>query len=194
MPDTDDDRNQREHRFRGLYQANYRPIQAYAARRVWVHDDAADVVAEVFTITWRRLAEIPAPPGDRLWLYGVARRVIAGRDRSTRRLRNLLAKLQASHRTHEQSPPWDGDPVHTRLLEAVESLRPAEREALKLVLWEQLSHAEAAEVLGVSVNAVGIRVHRAKASLRTALAPGGPPHATTQPAPAAHGSTMPKGN
>ena len=56
MPDADDDRNQREHRFRGLYQANFRPIQAYAARRVWVHDDAADVVAEVFTIAWRRLA------------------------------------------------------------------------------------------------------------------------------------------
>jgi RNA polymerase sigma-70 factor, ECF subfamily len=130
----------------------------------------------------------------------VARRVIDGRNRSTRRLRNLLARLQASHRAYEQPPPWDGDPVHTRLLEAVESLRPTEREALKLVLWEQLSYAEAAEVLGVSVNAVGIRVHRAKASLRTALAPGGPPRNTRQPAPpapariAGPSSTMPKGN
>ena len=200
MPDADDDRKQREHRFCGLYQANFRPIQAYAARRIWAHDDAADVVAEVFTIAWRRLAEIPAPPGDRLWLYGVARRVIGGRNRSTTRLSNLLARLQASHREYEQPPPWDGDPVHTRLLEAVESLRPTEREALKLVLWEQLSHAEAAEVLGVSVNAVGIRVHRAKASLRTALAPGGPPRTTTLPAPPAPGrigapsATMPKGN
>jgi hypothetical protein len=41
---------QREHRFCGLYQANFRPIQAYAARRVWVYDDADDAAAEVFTI------------------------------------------------------------------------------------------------------------------------------------------------
>jgi RNA polymerase sigma-70 factor (ECF subfamily) len=37
------------------------------------------------------------------------------------------------------------------------------------VLWEELSHAEAAEVLGCSVNAVGVRLHRAKARLRDAL-------------------------
>ena len=35
--------------------------------------------------------------------------------------------------------------------------------------WEQLTYAEAAEALGCSVNAVGIRVHRAKERLRTLL-------------------------
>jgi DNA-directed RNA polymerase specialized sigma24 family protein len=40
-----------------------------------------------------------------------------------------------------------------------------------LVYWEQLSHAEAAQVLGCSPNAVAIRTHRAKERLRDALAP-----------------------
>jgi DNA-directed RNA polymerase specialized sigma24 family protein len=48
-------------------------------------------------------------------------------------------------------------------------LKPAYREALLLVHWEQLTYAEAAETLGCSVNAVGIRVHRAKERLRQLL-------------------------
>jgi DNA-directed RNA polymerase specialized sigma24 family protein len=55
------------------------------------------------------------------------------------------------------------------VLDALDRLPPAEREALQLVLWEELSHAEAARVLGCSVNAVAIRVHRAKARLRADL-------------------------
>jgi DNA-directed RNA polymerase specialized sigma24 family protein len=47
----------------------------------------------------------------------------------------------------------------------------ADREALLLVYWEQLTYAEAAETLGCSVNAIGIRVHKAKARLRERRTP-----------------------
>ena len=57
---------------------------------------------------------------------------------------------------------------------------------LQLVLWEQLSHAEAAQVLGCSANAVAIRVHRAKARLRGLLATGPDQHAHTEPHPTLH--------
>jgi DNA-directed RNA polymerase specialized sigma24 family protein len=93
---TEDDRDRQERRFHQLYQVNYRPILAYAVRRVVPADDAGDVFAEVFTTAWRRLADIPSPPSDRLWLYGVARRVIAGRRRSAGRPhhRRILAGQQ----------------------------------------------------------------------------------------------------
>ena len=71
-----------EPRFRRLYQANFRPVQAYAVNRAVPADDVPDIIAEVFTTAWRRLADIPPPPADRLWLYGTARRVIARRRRS----------------------------------------------------------------------------------------------------------------
>jgi DNA-directed RNA polymerase specialized sigma24 family protein len=93
VPGLGDDRGQREHRFRTLYQEHYGPIQAYAVRRSAAPQDAADVVAETFTIAWRRLDDVPEPPEDRLWLYGVARRVMAGRHRSARRSSRLLALL-----------------------------------------------------------------------------------------------------
>ena len=169
MAGTDDGRDQRELRFQRLYQANFRPVQAYAVNRLGTPDDVPDVVAEVFTTAWRRLADIPPPPGDRLWLYGTARRVIARRYRSASRLRNLVGRLAAERYPTAQLQASGQDPARDQVLVAVAELKPADREALLLVHWEQLSYAEAAQVLGCSANAVGIRVHKAKARLRTLL-------------------------
>jgi RNA polymerase sigma factor (sigma-70 family) len=158
---------EREQRFASLYREHYPRIWAYAMRRTERHADAGDVVADVFTIAWRRLPEVPDSPADLLWLYGVARRVVAGKRRSARRLRDLIARLQANPVT---APANTGDQLTDRLLDAVATLRPAEREAIALVHWEQLSHDEAALVLGCSANAVAIRVHRARSRLRHSLA------------------------
>jgi RNA polymerase sigma-70 factor (ECF subfamily) len=170
MAGTDDGREQRELRFHRLYQANFRPVQAYAVNRLQEADDVPDVVAEVFTTAWRRLADVPPAPADRLWLYGTARRIIARRYRSASRLRSLLGRL-AAERYPTEHPPKGQDPVQERVLAAVGELKPADREALLLVHWEQLSYAEAAQVLGCSVNAVGLRVHKAKTRLRALLEP-----------------------
>ena len=167
MLDHDPRWEEREQRFASLYREHYPSIWAYAMRRIERHADAADVVADVFTIAWRRLAEVPDSPADLLWLYGVARRVVAGKWRSARRLRDLIARLQANPPT---APASTGDQLTDRLLDAVARLRPVEREAIALVHWEQLSHDEAARVLGCSANAVAIRVHRARGRLRHSLA------------------------
>src|SRR5580692_11567331 len=143
MAAADQDRDQAELRFRDLYQANFRPVQGYAVNRLGGTDDVPDVVAEVFTIAWRRLADIPPPPADRFWLYGTARRVIARRHRSASRLRNLLGRLAAERYPAAQQPTWGQDPAQERVLAALGELKPADREALLLVHWEQLSYAEA---------------------------------------------------
>jgi RNA polymerase sigma factor (sigma-70 family) len=164
--------DQRDRRFRRLYQDHYELIQAYVVRRVNARTDVADIVADIFMIAWRRLDKVPAPPGDTMWLYGVARRVISGKRRSLRRFANLLDRLQTNGGGRQgQCGQTAADAANDRLLAALHGLRPAEREALQLVHWERLSYAEAANVLNCSANAVGIRVHRAKAKLRAALGP-----------------------
>jgi RNA polymerase sigma-70 factor (ECF subfamily) len=166
---ADQGRDQAELRFRELYQANFTCVQGYAVNRLGAADDVPDVVAEVFTIAWRRLADIPPPPADRFWLYGTARRVIARRYRSAGRLRNLLSRLAAERYPTQLPPAGAIDPATEHVLAALAQLKAADREALLLVHWEQLSYAEAAQALGCSANAVGIRVHKAKARLRALL-------------------------
>jgi RNA polymerase sigma-70 factor (ECF subfamily) len=50
-------------------------------------------------------------------------------------------------------------------LEALGRLRPSDQEVLRLVVWEELSHADVATSLGSSVAAVRQRFHRAKRAL-----------------------------
>lgn len=47
-------------------------------------------------------------------------------------------------------------------MEALARLRPDDQELLRLIAWDDLTHAEAAAVLGISANAVAIRLHRAR--------------------------------
>ena len=161
-------RIERERRFRSMYEAHYPSIYNYSIRRVGVAHEAGDVVADVFATAWQRIDEVPDPPEERLWLYGVARKTVSQHRRTTIRRRRLADRLMIGSVPEPRASPSQ-DPDHDRLFEAMGELRPDDFEALRLVLWECLTHAEVAEVLGCSVNAVGIRVHRAKARLRDAL-------------------------
>jgi RNA polymerase sigma-70 factor (ECF subfamily) len=152
-----------------MYEALYPDISAFAARRLGSPHGVADAVAEVFTVAWRRFDKIPPPPQDRLWVFGVARRIVADQRRSSVRHGSLVRRLASQEQTVAPTHAAVEDPPHDQLRRAIESLRSVDREALLLVLWDGLSHAEAAEVLKCSVNAVGIRVHRAKRRLRDAL-------------------------
>ena len=168
-------------RFELLYKSCYQEIYAYVARRmVGSRDEAPDIVAEVFSVVWRRMDAVPCPPHDRLWLYGVARRTVLDHQRRAARKQRLESRLMANASAQRDSGPVS-DPSHLRLRSAVERLRPLDREALRLVAWDGLSHAEAAEVLGCTVNAVSLRVHKAKARLKAELAVAEPP----RPSPSA---------
>ena len=57
------------------------------------------------------------------------------------------------------------------VLDALEHLRPDDREVVRLVMWEDLPHAAVGEVLGCSDRAVTMRLHRAVGRLRSELHP-----------------------
>ncbi|HVX20519.1 MAG TPA: sigma-70 family RNA polymerase sigma factor [Acidimicrobiales bacterium] len=148
-------------RFERLYRRRFQAVFAYALRRTASAADVPDVVAEVFTVAWRRIDEVPEPPEDLPWLYGVARRVVAQHTRAGHRRGRLLARLASVVPPEPSGPvPAPATTATDRLRVLVATLRPTDRELLRLVAWERLSHAEAAVVLGCTPNAVAIRWHR----------------------------------
>lgn len=79
-----------------LYRDCYKAIFAYVLRRTSGDTETvADLVAEVFVVALRKQDAIPPCPEDRLWLYGVARRVLLDHRRRHKRLLGLLSVLQA---------------------------------------------------------------------------------------------------
>lgn len=74
-------------------------------------------------------------------------------------------------------PPDPGAPAGDRLdLErALAALPPGQRAVMLLVVVEEYTYAEAAEILGVPVGTVMSRLHRGREALRLRLAPASPP-------------------
>lgn len=158
----------RQARFEAVYASCRTPILGYALRRTGSPDDAADVVAETFLVAWRRLEEIPAGQDTRLWLYGVARNVVANFYRGERRRTALADRLRAELAEAYNPPQYDGESA--RIAAALRRLPDDQREILALNAWEGLDYGQLATVLGCSRNAVRIRLHRARARLAAELA------------------------
>ena len=133
--------------FGTVYEQHYGAVYAYASRRVGV-DAADEIAAETFLIAWRRSDAVPDEPLP--WLYGVARNVVLRHHEITRR---QARAREAAERERPAPVPSEaaGDPA---VWEAWNRLRPADREVLALIVWEELSVAEAARVLGCPARAV----------------------------------------
>ncbi|MBN2622188.1 MAG: sigma-70 family RNA polymerase sigma factor [Acidimicrobiales bacterium] len=166
----DDDNRRRRTRFEALYAAEGRRVLAYALRRTTQPADAADVLAEVFLVAWRRLDDVPAAPEARLWLYGVARRVMANHRRAARRRDRLGERLASVLTEHVVADPAELGGSSDRVRAALAQLPSADREVIQLTIWEQLNAPQVASVLGVPPATVRTRLHRARRRLRALLA------------------------
>ena len=153
-------------RFDALFTAHQSHVIAYARRRTHGWADAEDVAAETFTIAWRKFESIP-DTHPLLWLYAVARRVLANHHRGRGRRERLAALL---HVRDVATPVRVGDDVDGPAFTALASLSPADQEILRLVAWEELGNQAIAAVLGITPNAVAIRLHRARTRFADALA------------------------
>lgn len=158
-----------ETRFRRVYADNFEPLLAYAVRRVDDSADAADVVAETFLIAWRRVADIP--PGDeaRLWLYGVARRVLSNHHRGGVRRERLGERLRQRLRATGSLDPGTEVPQRLTIRSALAKLGELDREVLMLTFWEGLEPREAAAVLHLDPTVVRSRLSRARTRMRNLL-------------------------
>ena len=149
-------------RFEEIAREILEPLRRFLARRT----DAAtadDVLAETLLVCWRRYDELPDPALP--FAYGVARWCLANAERGARRQRRLAGKI-ATLDPPREAPDLVGD---DRLAEAMAELSPDDAELMRLWAWEQLAPGEIATVLDITPNAAGIRLHRARKRLRTAL-------------------------
>ncbi|MEE8491899.1 MAG: RNA polymerase sigma factor [Acidimicrobiia bacterium] len=171
------DRGDRAEQFRVLFEAHYPRLLAYSLRRTRTEADAHDVVAETFTVAWRRFDELP--PEDRWlpWLYGVARRVLANQRRSATRQDQVTGRLASEGLADGYRVEQSG--ASELVQDQLAQLRVEDQELLRLAAWEELSHDQIATVLGISVNAVGIRLHRARNRLGRRLERAGYPGVVT---------------
>ncbi|MGA9760961.1 MAG: sigma-70 family RNA polymerase sigma factor [Gaiellaceae bacterium] len=145
-----------------LFDAHFADIWRFARRRCDSSHDADDVTAETFAVAWRRHDDVPVGEA-RLWLFGVARRVIANHQRTIDRQDNL--RLRLAETAGRESPPDAARESSGAVREALAALPPDDRELLIMRAWDELSVKEMAIVLGSSPNAVSLRLYKARRKL-----------------------------
>lgn len=158
-----------QHRFEAIYGDEAETVLRYLRYRVGP-DEAEDMVAETFAVAWQKLDQVPDPP--RAWLLATARRVSANHLRSRRRRwAHEVGALDEALTTGIV----DSESVDRRrdLVTALKKLSSLDREAILLVTWYDLTHAEAAVSMECSTTAFAVRLHRARRRLGAVLGEGG---------------------
>jgi RNA polymerase sigma-70 factor (ECF subfamily) len=143
-------------------------LLGYFVRRVESAEDAADLVAEVFTVIWSRRDSLPHDPDSaRMWAFGVARKVLSRQRRSRLRRYALAERLRANIAAWPASESDHGVAVDVR--RAIDLLSNTDREVVRLVHWEGFSLSEAAAILGMRPGAARMRYARARERLSATL-------------------------
>jgi RNA polymerase sigma-70 factor (ECF subfamily) len=143
--------------------------------------DPEDVLNNAYLVAQRKYAEFreSGTISPFAWLYGIARDcLIDAWRRETRDRRDLarempwpadsIAQLGLGLRASGTSPSEavQRKQLQERVRQLLELLRPADREVLWMRHFDQLSHRETAEVLGITENAATVRYARALCRLR----------------------------
>jgi RNA polymerase sigma-70 factor, ECF subfamily len=160
-------------------------LLAVARRFLRDEEEARDAVQECFLSAYRSLDRFEQ--GSRLstWLHRIVINACLMRLRSRRRkpeepIEDLLPQFQADgHQVNHPTPEWAGSAeellarAETRSIvrAAIDRLPETYRAVLLLRDIEEVSTEDAARSLGVSANAVKIRLHRARLALRGLLEP-----------------------
>ena len=148
-----------DEQFNDFYRLHLPQVMRYVARRLrW---DIDDVVEEAFVTAWRKRALIPPATSDQIvWLYAIARRVIANKVRWRARLDRFN---RSQERLIEESTNGDSENVTSLLVNsALRRMRPQDREVLLLVEWDGCTIDQAASVLEITSSAAGKRIGTAR--------------------------------
>lgn len=143
-------------------------------------EDARDVLQETLLVMARSLRDFRGESSVSTWLYTIARSFCIKKRRRSRFAPAHSISLDAPEGEHLQGLPDSGPSperaafgreIGAALDASIGALEPGQREVLLLRDVEGLSAPEVGAVLGLSVDAVKSRLHRARLAVRQHVAP-----------------------
>jgi RNA polymerase sigma-70 factor (ECF subfamily) len=151
-------------------------VRLFALRRTGDGVAAEDIAQETLrrvlqALRERRVENLVALPA---FVFQTALHVCQHHNRSAGREGRALLRL---HQGAEPAPRG-GDPLHAligqerraEVRRALETLDPSDRELVRMLYYEQLESAEAAQRLGITAGALRVRKHRALERLAARVA------------------------
>ena len=142
------------------------PLYRMVRRMVLVHEDADDVLQNVFIKAWQALDNFRGDSSLSTWLYRIASNEAL--DHIARQKRNGLSLdddskkvAQAVASRLESDPYFDGDETEHQLQQAIAQLPKKQRMVFQMKYYEEMKYEEISNILGTSVGALKASYHHA---------------------------------
>jgi len=164
-----------------LIQRHQRRVYRFGLKMCRDPEDAKDVLQDTLLAAARGIRDFRGASSVSTWLYTIARSFCIKRRRRSKFAPEQeasldspepgLEALQIADTTRPADEELAGRQVEGALEQAIGALDPMYREVLVLRDVEGLSAPEVGEIMGLTVEAVKSRLHRARLTVREALAP-----------------------
>lgn len=145
-------------------------VYSLAVRSLGDATDAEDVTQKVFVAAWQGRERFdPARASVSAWLVGITRHTIADTHQARSRERSITEQVAAI--TGDEMAPAPETDLADRLLIADEMARldPLPRAVVRLAFFDDLTHLQIAERLGIPVGTVKSHIRRSLSKLRGRL-------------------------
>jgi RNA polymerase sigma-70 factor (ECF subfamily) len=145
-------------------------VERYQNRIYWQvrklvldHEDANDIVQNVFVKAWKNLAGFRQEAELFTWLYRIAS------NESFNFIKQKKARLGISIDEHGESivqqlvsdPLFTGEEIHAKLMQAVETLPDKQKQVFNLKYFEDMKYEDMSALLETSVGALKASYHHA---------------------------------
>ena len=150
-----------------LFERYHVPLFDFLTRVTGDRTAAEDLVQDIFMRILKYRATFRDVGSFETWLFSIARNARADYFRK-RRPSEPLAEDAMEQPESSPGPArqLEAEREHARLRRALMQLREDKRELLVLARYQDMKYEQIAEVLGIEVGAVKVRVHRAIRELR----------------------------
>ena len=161
----------RERAFTEIVKAYSERLFWYVRRYVSSHEDADDIVQDIFVKVWAALPSFRGESQFFTWLYRIATNealnyVRRQKVRAALSFRPIDAEME---RRVDEDPWFNGDEAERRLMKALQKLPLKQRVVFSMRYFEDMSYEEISEVTGTSVGALKASYHIASTKLKDEL-------------------------
>lgn len=155
--------------FAALIDANYERIYAMAWRWAGSSVDAEDIAQDVCIKLGKAIRSFRGDAAFTTWLYRITYNAAIDHLRARQRMQatepaQILKLIDEPGKTNPES-----DLIDAQLWDQVRALPPQQRDTVLLVYAQDLSHREAACILGCSEKTVSWHLHEARKKLKSTL-------------------------
>lgn len=154
------DESQRNKGFRLLMHKYQERLYWHIRRIVTTHEDADDVIQNVFVKIYRSIDRYRAEAQLYTWMYRVATNESLTLLRKRKADRSVdLDDHEATYMKLKADPYFDGDDVQRKLVAAIDILPDKQKVVFNMRYYDSMSYADISEVLGTSIGALKASYH-----------------------------------